>query len=169
MAIPNLKEWKKLLQADLENVGNKKDDLIQVIRLCEDYSKEIKSNVLWLEDNQAFIEQIRRQYKELYQLRFGESPPENIEQPVIKQLKELRKEDQRNEILKLVQAKAPGSKILASEIKEALEQKGFIITASNPHAAISTTIASFKKDVEKSEGEHGVYFRKQPVKGMFSS
>jgi len=166
MTVPVLKDWKNYLKADLEKLGNKKEDLIQVISICDGYSKEIQSGMGWLVDTQSFIELIRRQYRELYRIRFGKSLPEQIEQVTIKQLKELSQEEKRKEILQLVQAKAPGSKISASEIQGALEQKGFTIKASNPRAVISTIVYSFKKEVEKSPGEGGVFIRKKPAEGM---
>lgn len=167
MEVPNLKEWKKLLQADLEKVGNKKGDLIQVIKMCEGYSKEIQSVMGWLSENQAFIEQIRRQYKELYLIRFAESPPEQKEQVTSKQLVGLdtpaKRKKQVVEVLRQL-AIQPGATVKAKDVSTALEKNGFTLKGGNPNAIISTIIYR-QPDYEKVGG--GV-FRKKVAASLFT-
>ena len=165
MVVPTLREWKKLLQADLERVGNKKDDLIQVIKMCEGYSKEIQSDMGWLSENQAFIEQIQRQYKELFFIRFGEQPPEQPGQVTDKVLVELdtpaKRKKQVVEVLRQL-AIQPGATVKAKDVNVALEKNGFTLKGTNPNAIISTIIYR-QPDYEKVDG--GV-FRKKAT-GLF--
>ncbi len=170
MAVPTLREWKKLLQADLERVGNKKDDLIQVIKMCEGYSKEIQSDMGWLSGNQAFIEQIRRQYKELFLIRFGEPLPEQTEQVTGKLLLELDTPAKRKkEVVEVLRQLAiqPGATVKAADVNTALEKNGFTLPeGSNPNAIISTILYRLKSEYEKVGG--GV-FRKKPAGNLFTA
>jgi|WetSurMetagenome_2_1015567.scaffolds.fasta_scaffold807429_1 hypothetical protein len=163
MTLPILKEWKKALQTELDKYGNTKNELAQVITVCDQYAKEIQGIINWLSDNHAFVIQIQRQYRELYHIRFGESLPEVIPQGITS-LKVLNNEQKKEEILKLVQAVPPGSKISAQDVLKSLEQKGFKVKAANPHAAVSTTMFFLKNELEKS-GDFGVFIRRQPIEG----
>jgi hypothetical protein len=148
MIVPALKEWKKLLQVELEKYGNKQDDLVQVIRTCDAFSKEIQDIMAWLRENQLFVELIKGQYKELYRIRFGEPLPKHTEQETPKQLKELSREEKRVELSKLVLEKTSGSEMTTHEMLKELGEKGFIITAKNPNAVIGTILSSFSDEVE---------------------
>ena len=161
MVVPTLKEWKKLLQEDLERVGNKKDDLIQVIKMCEGYSKEIQSDMGWLSENQSFIEQIRRQYKELFFIRFSEQAPEQTEQVIDKLCVPLdtpkARKKQVMEVLKQLNIQT-GATVKASDIDKTLEKNGYALKGSNHNGIISTILYGLKSDYEKLG--HGVFRKK---------
>ncbi len=166
--IPSLKDWKELLQGDLETVGNKKDDLLKVISLCEGYSKDIHSAMDFISVNQAFIDQIKSQYEALYQLRFPDIELEQRKQATGNLLIPLdtpaKRKKQVVEVLRQL-AIQPGATVEAKDVIVALEKSGFTLKGTNPNAIVSTILYRLRSDCEKVGG--GV-FRKKPAGSLFT-
>ena len=162
MTIPKLEEWKESLQRDLENVGNKKDDLLKVISLCENYSREIQSVLNWVSDHVTFVDGIKGEYIRLYRIRFGQDPPLQVkEKPTMNEVllntSKARKKAVRDVALAISQ---PGSEISGKAILEEFTRKAMKLSGSNPNAIIGTILNGFTAEFEKVKGKSGIFKRK---------
>ena len=141
--IPILKDWKGLLQKDLETVGNKKDDLLKVISLCDSYSKDIRLAMDYISANQAVINQIAEHYRQVNQLLYPDVQPQNAEQAIGNLLIELDTPEKRKkqvvEVLKRL-ATSPGGTVSAPDVNKTLEKNGYLLKGGNPNGIISTII-----------------------------
>jgi len=161
----NPKEWKQNLKAELDKIShNKKEDWVKIIRLCEDYGQEIQTFSNWISEQIRYIESIRRQYVELYSIRFEESPP-NREQTAIKEVPKAEiilktRQDKREAVRKTaLLISQSNSEFTANDVNENLLKNGLRLEAQKPQAVISTIITSFKDDFQKIAGRKGVFKR----------
>lgn len=151
MTTPKLEEWKAKLQADLEKFGNKKDDLEQVIDLCDNYSQKIGEVSKWLSENQTFVNQIQSYYRELHRIRFPDLGQEPQAQQVMlegHQSLELNTPEKRRETVLEVLAEmniSPDSSISASAINAEIVKRGFSQIGVNPNGIISSILYRLKE------------------------
>ncbi len=159
--IPILKDWKDLLQKDLEKVGNKREDLLQVISLCDSYAKDIRLASDYISVNQVAINQIAEHYRGLSQLLYADVQPEKAELGIGNVLMELDTPAKRKkQVVEILQQLAiqPGVTVKAKDVNVALEKNGYILKGTNPNAIISTILYGLKSDYEKVSG--GVFRKK---------
>jgi hypothetical protein len=156
-----LKEWRELLQADLEMLSNKQTDILKILSICENYNNEIQSVISWISDQAAFIEGIKRQYTQLYRIRFGEAPPLLTEHPV-PITKWLKTPLERKEAVRAIalEISKPNSEISDKTIIEELARRSMKLEAGNPSAVISTILTGFTSEFERILGKRGHFKRK---------
>jgi hypothetical protein len=149
---PALKDWKNLLQQDLERIGNKKDDILKVISICNDYSKEIESVRQWIAGHQRFVDGVMATFDDLYRLRFNSEPVRRPElkmaltQQILLNTPKIRAQEIRKIALATTQI---GTETDCVSIQRELERRGMKLEGNNPNAIISTILngstSGFKK------------------------
>jgi hypothetical protein len=161
MTKPDLKEWRELLQADLEAASNKQADLQEILSICENYYNEMQSVIRWISDQAAFIEGIKREYTNLYHIRFGDAPPlpTKASMPSEKLLSTPQERKKAVQELALEISK-PGSEINDKTVLEELTRRSIKLVAGNPTAVISTILGGFTSEFEKVKGQRGTFKRK---------
>jgi uncharacterized protein Smg (DUF494 family) len=165
MEIPRLDNWKEKLQNDLESIGNKREDIQRILDICDQYDHEIKNAFQWFSDQSSFIQQIKMQYFNLYQIRFNNPPEqEKIEAKTNKII--LRTKKERSEMVKKIamELASPGNEINCKQIYDELARRNIGLDAEKPTAVISTIMWGYKEEFEqvKAKGKKGIFKRKQP-------
>ena len=160
MEYPILKDWLGILEIQIRNKGQSKEDLTSILLHCEEQLQDMAAAFAFLDNHRSTINQWFSQYQQLYIIRFGEGPPHRPveESPEHLQLDTAAK---RKEVVRDISLRAtePGQKITDKEVLEAIESKGMRFVASNPAAAISTILYGFTSEFQKVEGESGSYRR----------
>jgi hypothetical protein len=160
--LPVLKDWKSLVEKQMNNSAYTESDILNIIRMCTDYQVEIQPVNLWMAQQQGFINQMYRIFNDMYFTMFGKQPPPRpTEMPiteVILDTPERRKQEIRRVALAMTK---PGDDITDEAIFEELKRRGMKINALNPTATISTIMNGFKPQFEKLPGKRGVFKRQQ--------
>jgi hypothetical protein len=157
-----LRDWKQELRAQLDITGNKKEDLLKIIHVCEEYSQQIKEYINWVSGQIAYVDSIKIQYERLYNIRFDEPPPkltpqlplEQITKEVVLTTKEQKRDAIKNTALAISQ---PDSEFLANDVFEDLTKRGISLGVTKPQNVITTVLASFKTDFAKIPGRKGAF------------
>ena len=68
--IPELKDWRGLLEERLNKVAYTEEDILQILYLCQDYLVEIQPAGQWMGQQQGFINQMQRIFNEMYLKNF---------------------------------------------------------------------------------------------------
>jgi hypothetical protein len=162
--VDNQKDWKQDLEVELNNVSNKKEDLIKIINLCEDFSNDIQNNINSFSEQIDHVESIKSQYIELYKTRFKDNPPQRrpklpfievTSNVTVLKTREQKRNAVRTSTLAVFQANPIFS---ANDVNEDLIKRGISLDVKKPQAVISTIINSFN-DFKKISGKK---------KGMFT-
>ena len=161
MTKPDLKEWRESLQADLEEISNKKTDILKILSICAKYNNEIQSVISWISDQAAFIEGIKRQYTQLYRIRFEEAPPLITEVSITPE-RLLRTPQERKRAVQdiALSISKPDSEISDKTVLEELTRRSMKLEAGNPNAVVSTILNGFTSEFEKVKGKSGTFKRK---------
>ena len=159
---PVLKEWKTLVQEQLNRAAYAEADILEIIYMCQDYIGEIQPIGQWVGQQQGFVTQMHRIFSDMYFTMFGKQPPPRpTEAPITEVLldtAELRKQAIREVALSITK---PGDDVSDEAVLEELKRRGMKIDAANATATISTILNGFKPQFEKVQGKRGVFRRQQ--------
>jgi hypothetical protein len=160
--IPVLKDWKTLVEKQLNKAAYDEADIRKIMYTCQDYLGEIQPIAMWVGQQQGFVTQMSRIFSDMYFTMFGKQPPPRpTETPIIEVLldtPERRKQGIREVALSITK---PGDDVSDEAVLEELKRHGMKINAANPTATISTILNGFKPQFEKVEGKRGVFRRKE--------
>jgi uncharacterized protein with gpF-like domain len=165
MEIPKLDNWKEKLQIDLESIGNKREDVQKIIEICDRYDHEIKEVFQWFSDQSDFVQQIKIQYFNLYQIRFNNPPQSEKTENKTNKIILHTKQEKRGEVRKIaIELTKSGEQISSKVIYDSLLNKGMDLDSEKPIAVISTIMWGYKEEFEqiKTKGKKGIFKRKQP-------
>ena len=160
MDVPKLIDWKTQLQDKLSEVGNSKEDMIQIINTCDSYLKEMQEIGKWFSDCQQFITQIRGNLGEMYRLRFNSEPiPQS--QPVLPGKLFLNNPSNRQQYVREIALAITqvGSEINCESILKELDRRSIELKGSNLNAIIGTIMNGYRSNFKKVEGKRGVFLR----------
>jgi len=159
---PVLKDWKTLVDEQLNMAAYTEEDILKIMYMCQDYLGEIQPIGKWVGQQQEFVGQMYRIFSEIYFTRFGKQPPPRpTEAPIIEVLldtPERRKQAIREVALSITK---PGDEVSDEAVFEELRCRGMRIDPFNPTATISTILNGFKPQFEKVQGKRGVFRRQQ--------
>ena len=160
--LPLLKEWKALVEKQLNESTYTEADILRIIHMCQDYLGEIQPAGLWIEQQEGFVRKIYRIFTDMYFTMFEKQPPPPPTEAPIKEVllgsPESRKQAIREVALSITK---PGDDISDEAVFEELKRRGMKIDAFNPTATISTILNGFKPQFEKVQGKRGVLRRQQ--------
>lgn len=160
--IPVLKDWKTLVQEQLNKTGHDEADILKTIHMCEDHIGEIQPIGRWVGQQQSFVTQIHRSLSEMYITMFDKQPPPRPKEAPITEVlldtPERRKQAIRDVALWVTK---PGDEVGDEAVLEELKRRGMKIESANPTATISTILNGFKPQFEKVQGKRGVFKRQQ--------
>ena len=159
---PELKDWKALVEKQLNKAAYTETDILKIMYMCQDYLGEIQPISQWLGQQQGFVGQMHRLFSEMYFTRFGKQPPPHpTEAPITEVLLDTpgsRKQAIREVALSITK---PGDNVSDEAVLEELKRRGMKIDAFNPTATISTILNGFKPQFEKVQGKRGLFRRQQ--------
>ena len=159
---PVLKDWKALLEKQLQTKGYDEKDILKIVHMCQDFTEEIQPASQWVGQQHAFVTQIYRIFTEMYVTRFGEQPPPRPKEAPITEVlldtPESRKQEIRGVALSITK---PGDDVSDEAVLAELRRRGMKIDAFNPTATISTILNGFKPQFEKIQDKRGVFRRQQ--------
>lgn len=159
---PVLKDWKTLVEKQLNKADYAEADILKIMYMCQDFLGEIQPINQWVGQQQAFVMQMHQIFNQMYITRFGKTlPPRPTEVPVTEVLldtPERRKQAIREVALSISK---PGDDVADEAVLEELKRRGMKIDAANPTAAISTILHGFKPQFEKVQGKKRGIFRRQ--------
>ncbi|MFC2011024.1 hypothetical protein ACFLUR_01885 [Chloroflexota bacterium] len=162
MKLPVLKDWKEIIEEELESKLPTEKGLVDIIHLCDELFEESESAMKFINEQRGFMVRIRDQYKGLYDTRFHKEPPPRLKkqrgEEVLLETPEARKQAVREKALTLANI---GDEITDEDILRALESEDKRLVAENPTATISTILNGFKSHFEKVGGRRGVFKRQQ--------
>jgi hypothetical protein len=157
---PALRDWKALIEKQLNKTTYTEEDILKVLYLCQDFLNEIQPAAQWLGQQQGFVNQMQRIFNDMYYTRFNKQPPSRPTeipiQEVILDSTEIRKKTIRETALSLTK---PGNEVSDELVLEELKRRGMKIDLVNPTATISTILRGFKPQFEKVQGKRGVFRR----------
>ena len=160
--IPVLKDWKFLVEKQLNKANYSEADILKIIYMCQDHLSEIQPIMQWLGQQQGYATQISRIFNDMYFTMFGKQPPPRPKEAPIPEVlldtPDVRKEAIRNMALAITK---PGEEISDEKVLEELRRRGMKINMFNPTAAISTVLNGFKPQFKKVEGKRGLFIREQ--------
>jgi hypothetical protein len=160
--IPELKDWKALLEERLSKTTHSEEDVLGILHLCQDFVLEIQPVGQWLGEQQGFVNQMQRIFNEIYFMRFNKQPPPRPTETPVKEVvlnsPEARKQAIRQVALSITQ---PGDGVSDEAVLEELKRQGMKIDLANPTATISTVLRGFRPQFEKAEGKRGVFIRRE--------
>jgi hypothetical protein len=159
---PVLKNWKMLVEEQLEKTGHNEVDILKTIHACQDYLGEIQPIARWIGQQQSFVTQIHRIFSDMYFTMFDKQPPPRPKEAPITEIlldtPERRKQAIREVALSITK---PRDEVSDEAILEELKHRAMKIDAYNPTATISTIMLGFKPQFEKVQGKRGVFRRQQ--------
>jgi len=160
--IPELKDWKGLLEKRLNKVTYTEEDISEVLYLCQDYLVEIQPAGQWVGQQQGFINQMQRIFNDMYFTRFNKQPPPRPSETPIPEVlldtPEIRKQIIREVALSITK---PGNEVSDEAVLAELKQLGKKLDLVNPTATISTILRGFRPQFEKVQGKRGVFRRQE--------
>ena len=160
--IPELKDWRGLLEKLLNKVTYTEEDILEVLYLCQDYLVEIQPAGQWVGQQQGFINQMQRIFNDMYFTRFNKQPPPRPSETPIPEVlldtPEIRKQIIREVALSITK---PGNEVSDEAVLAELKQLGKKLDLVNPTATISTILRGFRPQFEKVQGKRGVFRRQE--------
>ena len=160
--IPELKDWRGLLEKRLNKVTYTKEDILEILYLCQDYLVEIQPAGQWVGQQQGFINQMQRIFNDMYFTRFNKQPPPRPSETPIPEVlldtPEIRKQIIREVALSITK---PGNEVSDEAVLAELKQLGKKLDLVNPTATISTILRGFRPQFEKVQGKRGVFRRQE--------
>jgi len=160
--IPELKDWRGLLEKRLNKVTYTEEDISEVLYLCQDYLVEIQPAGQWVGQQQGFINQMQRIFNDMYFTRFNKQPPPRPSETPIPEVlldtPEIRKQIIREVALSITK---PGNEVSDEAVLAELKQLGKKLDLVNPTATISTILRGFRPQFEKVQGKRGVFRRQE--------
>ncbi|MCK4354116.1 MAG: hypothetical protein KAW83_02570 [Dehalococcoidia bacterium] len=160
--IPELKDWRGLLEKRLNKVTYTEEDILEVLYLCQDYMVEIQPAGQWVGQQQGFINQMQRIFNDMYFTRFNKQPPPRPSETPIPEVlldtPEIRKQIIREVALSITK---PGNEVSDAAVLAELKQLGKKLDLVNPTATISTILRGFRPQFEKVQGKRGVFRRQE--------
>lgn len=160
--LPVLKDWKGLVENQMQTAGYKEDDILKIAYACEDYIAEIQPAIKWVNDQNSFLQQISGNFRTQYAVRFGKEIPPRPTEMLVSEVPldtpEHRKQVVREVVLAITK---PGDNVSDEMILEELKRRGMKLIAGNPTATISTILHGFKSQFTKVEGKRGVFKRRE--------
>ena len=160
--LPVLKDWKTLVEKQLNKSTYAEADILKIIYICQDYLGEIQPAGQWIAQQEGFVRQIYRIFTDMYFTMFGKQPPPPPTEAPIKEVllgsPESRKQAIREVALSITK---PGDDVSDEAVLEELKRRGMKIDTFNPTATISTILNGFKPQFEKVQGKRGVFRRQQ--------
>jgi hypothetical protein len=160
--IPELKDWKGLLEKRLNKVTYTEEDILEVLYLCQDYLVEIQPAGQWVGQQQGFINQMQHIFNDMYFTRFNKQPPPRPSETPIPEVlldsPEIRKQIIREVALSITK---PGNEVSDEAVLAELKQLGKKLDLVNPTATISTILRGFRPQFEKVQGKRGVFRRQE--------
>jgi len=159
---PVLKDWKTLLEEQLNKTAHGEADILKIIYACQDYIGEMQLDSQWLGQQQGFISRIYSNFLDMYSARFGNQPPPRPQQAPIKEIL-LETPERRKQVIREVALSItkPGDDVSDEAILEELKRRGIKLATSNPTATISTILYGFKPQFEKVQGGRGIFKRQE--------
>ena len=160
--IPELKDWRGLLEKRLNKITYTEEDILEVLYLCQDYMVEIQPAGQWVGQQQGFINQMQRIFNDMYFTRFNKQPPPRPSETPIPEVlldtPEIRKQIIREVALSITK---PGNEVSDAAVLAELKQLGKKLDLVNPTATISTILRGFRPQFEKVQGKRGVFRRQE--------
>ena len=160
--MPELKDWRSLLEKRLNKVSYTEEDILEVFYLCQDYLVEIQPAGQWVGQQQGFINQMQRIFNDMYFTRFNKQPPPHPSKTPIPEVlldtPEIRKQIIREVALSITK---PGNEVSDEAVLAELKQLGKKLDLVNPTATISTILRGFRPQFEKVQGKRGVFRRQE--------
>jgi hypothetical protein len=160
--LPVLKDWKTLVEKQLNKSDYAEADILKIIHICQAYLGEIQPIGQWLGQQEGFIRKMYGIFSDMYFTMFGNKPPPPPAEAPIKEVllnsPESRKQAIREVALSITK---PGDDVSDEAVLEELERRGMKIDAFNPTATISTILNGFKPQFEKVQGKRGLFTRQQ--------
>lgn len=160
--LPVLKDWKTLVEEQLNKTAHSEADILKIIYMCQDYLGEIQPIGQWLGQQQGFVTQMYSIFSDMYFTMFAKQPPPRpTEAPITEVLLDTpgrRKQEIRQVALSITK---PGDVVSDEAVLEELKRRGMKIDTANPTATISTILNGFKPQFEKVQGKRGVFRRQQ--------
>jgi hypothetical protein len=160
--LPELKDWRKLVEDQLNKAAYAEADILKMIYMCQDYLGETQPVGQWIGQQEGFIRKMYGIFSDMYFTRFGKQPPPRPTEAPIKEVllntPEGRKQAIREVALSITK---PGDDVSDEAVFEELKRRGMKIDAFNPTAIISTILNGFKPQFEKLQGKRGVFRRQQ--------
>lgn len=155
-----IEDWLADLNTRIARFGQTRDDLAQIIHLCEEALGSLEPVFNYVRGQRSEIVEMMSQYDGLYRARFKEAPPElpaDRRRPV----KTLSASSERKDAIRrtALQIAEPGKEVTAKEILDALIAVGVDIGAQNPRATIATVLNGFKEAFVKLKGKRGAFRR----------
>lgn len=159
---PALKNWKMLVEEQLNKAAHNEADILRIIYLCQDYMGEIQPVTSWLGQQQSYVTEIFRLFSDMYFTRFGNQPPSRPKDAstteVLLDTPESRKQAIREVALSITKL---GDEVSDKMVLEELKHRAMKVDANNPTATISTILHGFKPQFSKVEGKRGVFKRQE--------
>lgn len=159
---PALKDWKSLVEQELNKAAYSEEDILKIIWMCQNYIGEIQPINQWMGQQQGFMTQMNRIFNDMYATMFGKQPPPRPTEAQVKEVlldtTDRRKMAIREAALAIAN---PGEDVSDEAVLGELKRRGMKIDMPNPTAAISTILNGFKPQFEKVEGKRGIFKRQQ--------
>ncbi len=159
---PALKNWRKLVDDQLNKASHSKEDILSIIYLCQDCIGEIQPVFAWVREQNSFVGDMLRQFGETYFTRFGDQPPpppkDTTTTEVLLDTPESRKQAIREVALSITK---PGDEVSDRMVLEELKHRAMKVDANNPTATISTILHGFKSQFSKVKDKRGVFKRQE--------
>jgi len=160
---PLLKDWKGDLENQIESMTHKKEDLLKLIKLGEEYLGEIDPAYEWITANLGYVSRVTTHLRDLYTTRFGEAPPSvSRTSSRAKIIEEINTPERRKSLVREVALTItnPGEEVSDRRILKELARRNMTLDASNPPATVSTILVGFTSMFEKVPGKRGIFRRK---------
>lgn len=158
--LPKLKDWQGPLAQAIDRLRLKEDDLLAVIRLCQEALYDIELAYIYVRDQRSTITDWLNEVGRLYLIRFKKEVPiltkEQLQSEEILDSPQRRKTEVRKVALELG---GPGMEVTDQLVLDTLMARGKRFIAHNPKATISTILVGFKSHFEKVEGKRGTFKR----------
>ena len=159
---PVLKDWKTLVEKQLNKATYAEADILKIMYMCQDYVGEIQPIGQWLGQQEGFVRQMYRIFSEMYSTMYGKQPPPRPTESPITEVHLDTPEDRKQAIRDVaLSITKPGDNVSDEAVLEELEHRGMKIDTGNPTATISTILHGFKPQFEKVQGKRGVFRRQQ--------
>ena len=159
-----LPNWKEQLDTFIHSQHQDKDGLLAIFYRCEETHEAIGPVANYVADQKAYAGRLAAIYRDLYQARFSQVPPERPKEEreniVWLDDPETRKQAVREAAMALAE---PGTEIAAKDVFHRLEEQDRLLVAKNPIPSIATILYGFKEEFEKVKGKTGIFRRRQKV------
>jgi len=159
---PVLRDWKTLLEKQLNKTAHSEADILKIIYICQDYSGEIQPIGRWVGEQDSFVNRMYNIFSSMYSTMFNKQPPTRPKEAPITEVlldtPERRKQVIREVALSITK---PGDDVSDEAILEELKRRGMKLAAGNPTATVSTILLGFKPQFEKVRGKRGIFKRQE--------